>query len=313
VSEAGVRGRAAALADAPAARLLVIGLVLGTALAAVLAAVLVNRPSFSPSLLGDPITVNRALSTTAALFGDPVEAEIDVYTDDGKVPAGSVRVRTDFKPYRIVATKVDRVSQGGVSLLRTRISLQCLTRVCLPAPSGGRVVRFPPFALSYREGGREARVLVPWPPVQLSSRLPPDTSARVGIIDNPPPLEPGFARSPKTLRTLLLLAAAMLGVAGAALVVTALWPPPFWSQRRWRRLSPIERSLVQVEAAARNGDEGVRRRTLDQLATRLSEVPSPSLEVRTRALAWGQSPPVPEALTLLTEQVRTALNGGVQG
>jgi hypothetical protein len=313
VSEAGVRGRAAGLADAPAARLLAIGLMLGTALAAVLAAVVIHRPSSSPILLGDPIRVEQALSTTAALFGDPVEAEIDIYTDDRRIPADSVRVRTDFRPYRIVATKVDRASHGDVSLLRTRISLQCLTRVCLPAQSGGRLVRFPPFAVSYRESGRDASGLVPWPPVRLFSRLPSDTGERVAIIDNPPPLGPRFARSPKALRTLLLLAAALLGIVGAVLVVTALWPPSLLSRRRWQRLSPLERTLLQVEAAARSDDEAVRRRTLDQLATRLGESSSPSLEVRTRALAWGQSAPEPEALTLLAEQVRTALNGGVRG
>jgi hypothetical protein len=312
VSDAGARRRAAALANAPATRLLAIGLVLGAALAAVLAAVLVNRPSSSPSLLDNPITVKGALSTSAALFGDPVEAEIDIYTNDRRIPAGSVRVRTDFRPYRIVATKVDRPSQAGVSLLRTRISLQCLARVCLPPRSGGRLVRFRPFAVTYRQDGKDMGLLVSLSPLQLSSRLPPDASARIGIIDTPPPLEPRFSRSPETLRALLLLAAAMLGLVGVALVVTALWPPSFWSQRRWRRLSPLERSLAHVEAAARNGDESARRRTLDELATHLSEVPSPSLEVRTRALAWGQSPPVPEALTLLTEQVRTALNGGVR-
>ena len=98
---------------------------------------------------------------------------------------------------------------------------------------------------------------------------------------------------------LFLLVAAVLGLAGAALVVTALWPPSYLAQRRRRRLSPLERSLQQVEAAAQGDDEAARRRTLDDLATHLGEIPSPSLEVRTRALAWGQSPPDPEALARL--------------
>jgi hypothetical protein len=84
------------------------------------------------------------------------------------------------------------------------------------------------------------------------------------------------------------------------------------AQRRRRRLSPLERSLQRVEAAAQNDDEPTRRRTLDDLATHLGDVPAPSLELQTRAIAWGQSPPDSEALTLLAAQVRTALNGGVQ-
>lgn len=308
----GVRDRTAELAGTPAARVLAIGLVLGTAIAAVLVALLVHQPVSTARVLEAPVTVKRSLSTSAALFGDPVEAEIDVYSDDRSVAAGSVRVATGFGPYRIVATRADRVSRGDVSLLRTRLSLECLTRNCLPSKGGARVVRFPPFAVTYRRGGRDVRELVAWEPLQLFSRLPRDPAARAGLVDTAPPLEPGFARSPELVRTVFLLVAFVLALAGAGLVVTALWPPSFLAERRRRRLSPLERSLLQVEAAARSNDEAARRRTLDDLATRLREVPSPSLERRTRALAWGQSPPAPDALTLLAEQVRQALNGGVR-
>ncbi len=303
----GSRARAAALAGTPAMRLLAIGIVLATAIVAVLAAGLVGRPGATAAALSAPVVVKRSLSTSAVLFGDPVEAEIDVYSNDAVIAARSVRVSTDFGPFRVAATRVDRSSQGNVTLLRTRISLECLTRDCLPPKGGTRLIRFPPLAVTYRAGERDARVLVPWEPLQLSSRLPRDTG--VGVVDTAPPLEPRFERSPELLRTLFLVAAAVLGLVGAALVVTALWPPSFLAQRRWLRLTPLERSLLQVEEAATSGDEAVRRRTLDDLATRLGDIPSPSLESRTRALAWGQSPPEPETLTLLAEQVRTTLNG----
>ena len=131
-------------------------------------------------------------------------------------------------------------------------------------------------------------------------------------MDTAPTLEPGFDRSPETVRALFLVGAVVLGLAGAALVLTTLWPSSYAAQRRLRRLSPLERSLLRVEAAAARDDEATRRRTLDDLATRLGGVPAPALERRTRALAWGQSPPEPEALVLLAEQVRAALNGGVR-
>ncbi len=305
-------GGTAALARTPVARLLAVGLVLGATVGAVLVAALVHRPSSTAHVLDDPVTVKRSLSTSAAAFGDPVGAEIDVYSSDRSVAPRTVRVSTDFGPYRIAATKIDRISRGDVSLLRTRWSLECLTRDCLPPKGGARIVQFPPLGVTYRTGGRDVRVFVPWEPLRLSSRLPADLTARVGIVDTAPPLEPGFVRSPETLRTVFLVAAAVLTLVGAVLVVTVLWPPSFLAQRRWRRLSPLDRSLLLVEAAARNADEATRRRTLDDLATRLGEVPSPSLERRTRALAWGQSPPDPDALAVLAEQVRSALNGGVR-
>jgi hypothetical protein len=278
----------------------------------VLAALLVHHSRSTPVLLEDPVTVKRALSTTAALFGDPVEAEIDVYSNDRNVPPGSVRVQTDFRPYRIVATDVDRSSQGGISLLRTRISLRCLTRTCLPPPGGARLVQFPPFAVTYRRDGQQARLDVPWAALQLSSRIPAGAGGRLGIVDTAPPLDPLFSRSPELLQALLLLGAALLGIAGAGLVVAAVWPPSYRSLRRRQRLSELERTLMRVEAAARSDDGDERRRTLDELAIRLGEIPAPALEVETRALAWGQSPPEPEALTHLAAQVRANLNGGVR-
>ena len=312
MSVAGFRARVAALADTPAARLLAIGLILVAAAAAALVIVLVDRPRSTARPLDDPITIKRSLSTSAVLFGDPVETEVDVYSNDARIAARSVRVSTTFKPYRVAARSVERRHQDDVTLLRTRISLECLAQACLPPRGKARVIRFPPLAVTYSSEGRERRILVPWEPLQVSSRLPVDNKARVGIVDSAPPLEPQFERSPETLPTLFLLMAVVLGLAGAALVVAALWPPAYLTQRRRRRLSPLERSLQQVEAAAQGDDEIARRRTLDDLATHLSEIPSPSLEVRTRALAWGQGPPDAEALARLAEQVRATQNGGAK-
>lgn len=302
---------AAAAAATPVARLLAIGLIAGALIAGALVVFRADRPLSTTRLLDGPITVKRALSTSVTLFGDPVEAEIDVYTSDRSIAPRSVSVAPSFGPYRITATRITREHEGEISLLRTRITLECLTRTCLPPRGGVRVVRFRPFAVTYRRGARESRVLVPSEPLQVSSRLPRGAAARVGLMDTPPALEPGFDRSPERVRALLLVVAVVLGLAGAALVLTTLWPPSYAGQRRLRRLSPLERSLLRVEAAARD-DEATRRRTLDDLATRLGGVPAPVLERRTRALAWGQSPPEPEALVLLAEDVRAALNGGVR-
>jgi hypothetical protein len=151
---------------------------------------------------------------------------------------------------------------------------------------------------------------VPWEPLQVSSRLPADGKARAGIVDSAPPLERQLERSPEKLQALLLIIAVGLGLAGAVLVVVALWPPSYLTKRRKRRLSPLERSLQKVEAAAEVDDESVRRQTLDDLASHLSEIPLPSLEARTRALAWGQDPPDAETLARLAERVRATQKGG---
>lgn len=305
-----LRSRVVRLWDRPATRAAAIAIVLCAVVAGFLAAFLVSRPHPEPALLDPPITIKQALSTSATLFGDSIEAEVDVYTDDGTIDPRSVRVSTDFTPYRAVATRVDRARLGHVSLLRSRIVLACLTKACVPPRAASGLLNFRPLRVTYRTGTGDASIDVPWTQIQLSSRLPRDPAALLGTIDTPPPLDPGFAVSPALLRTVLLLGAALLALVGAALVVTGVWPPSFYALHRWHRLSPLERSLLQVEAAAHSGDETVRRHVLDELANRLAEVPSPSLEARTRSLAWGASTPEPEALSLVAKQVRTSLNGG---
>jgi hypothetical protein len=285
---------------------------LAAAAAAALAVTAAHGASPAPTLLNDPITVVRDLSTTSTLFGDPVEAEVDVYTDAQRVPDGSVRLDARFGPYSAVTTMTALSRRGGLSLRRTRITLQCLTRSCLPEQGTTRIVRFPAAIVRYVQDGRTMTVAVPWQPLQVSSRVPAGTAPGLGLADAAPRLDPGFARPPGVVRALLLVAAAPLGVAGAWLLVSALWPAGYLSRRRWRRLSPLERSLERVEAASRSDDEGERRRTLDELATRLADVPAPASFPRARALAWGATPPRPESLTELAGQVRTTLNGEVR-
>ena len=306
-----LRSRAAAAARTPVARLTTIVLVVGAALAAVLVASLVDRSSAPAALPADPVTVKRALSTSAALFGDPVEAEVDVVTRDADVAAGSVRVGTSFAPFTVVSRVVERGHVGGVSLLRTRITLQCLTRSCL-APARGRLVQFPPIVVRYAKDGAVTATVVPWGLMQVGSRLPQE-AAGAEVIDTAPPLDPRFARSPHTVRLVLLLATLLLAVGGVVLLVAALWPPSLRARRRWEQLSPLERSLLLVEAAADGEDEIGRRRTLDQLALRLEEEQSPHLELQTRELAWGKAPPEREDLTRLAAEVRETLNGKVRG
>ena len=111
---------------------------------------------------------------------------------------------------------------------------------------------------------------------------------------------------------MLLVATVLLALIGAALVVWALWPASLRARRQWAKLSPLERSLLLVEAAAGSESETERRRTLDRLALRLGEARSPQLEQQTRALAWGEEPPAPDDLTSLAAEVRTTLNGKVR-
>ena len=94
-------------------------------------------------------------------FGDTIAAEVDVVSRDKDVPAGSVRVGTSFAPFTVVSRKIDRAHVGGASLQRTRVTLQCVTRACLP-PVGGHFVALRPTVVSYAKAGRQAQTVIPW-------------------------------------------------------------------------------------------------------------------------------------------------------
>jgi hypothetical protein len=303
------RARLADLWREPLARLLAVLLLLVPLAVVLVLAMLPGSGESPPQLLHAPITVTRSLTPSTTLFGDRIEAEVDVLTDGERIDPDSVQVTTDFQPYEAISTARDRSRRGAVTLLRTRVVLACLTTECLAPSAGGRLFRFRPLTVTYRRDGRELSLRRTWEPLQVYSRL----GANPRLVDSAPGLDTGFRVPPTLLRAALLVLAGALVLAGTAWVVTGLWPRFPYSLRRWRRLSPLEQALARLDAAARIDDEATRRRVLDQLASQLEENALPALERHTRGLAWGEATPDREELDRLGEDVRRSLNGGRRG
>jgi hypothetical protein len=295
----------------PATRVVAILLCLVPALTLIMLAQLPRSGGRVPQLSSPPIEVAQTLSPTSLLFGDQLEARIDVLAGP-TIDASSIRVQAGFRPYQVVSRQVERTRRESLSLVRTRFVLSCLTDACLPSRRASRQFRFPAPTISFREHARELRVSSPWSSgVTVSTRLGPP-SARPQLVDRPPSLSTSFRISPGLLRVALACLAALLALAGALLVTRGLWPRFFYSRRHWRRLTPLQRALAQVEAAAAIEDEGTRRRTLDQLARRLREAELPALEREISSAAWDASPPRPESLELLVQRIRSDLDGGAR-
>ncbi|HEY7380690.1 MAG TPA: hypothetical protein VH572_05730 [Gaiella sp.] len=301
-----VRAGLARVWSEPLARLLVGALLLVPLLALLVLTQLPAARESPARLVRGPVTVTGSLSPTTALFGDRVEAEIAVYTNDERIDPDSVRVESDFAPYEVVSRQSVRSRQGHVSLLETTFSLSCLTLDCLAPRQGGRVFRFPPLTVSFRQDNRERSLQSAWDPIRVYSRL----GENPRLVDAPPALDTGFRVSPTLMQIVLGLLATGLALVGTAFVVAGLWPRFPYSLRLWRRLSPLEQALAQLDAAARIDDEQTRRQVLDQLATRLGEQELTVLERESRALAWGEAAPQPDELALIGERVRTSTNGG---
>lgn len=306
-----MRARFAELWAEPWVRRAAMVLPVALALAAALLALVWPHEQSSPTLLRDPLTVKRALSTASALFGDTVTAKVDVLTDDTQIDPESVAIHTDFSPYRAVETNVEHRHQGSVSLISTVVQLRCLTAACLPRRDG-RPFDFKPLELTYRQGAEDRTEQIPWRALAVGSRLSSDARSPVGIIDTPPELSSEFARSPMLLRAVLGGLALVVGVLGSLFVIQGLWPRFPYSLRRWRGLSPLEQSLAQVEAASLIGDEALRRRVLDQLANQLGAVDRPELEFETRQLAWTSNAPTSAELALLVGRVREKNGSGAR-
>ena len=290
-------------ATEPSVRVGLLAVVISATTAIAIVAVLWPRGASPAVPEKDPITVKRALSTVSARFGDTLTAEVDVVTDNAKVPAGSVKLGADFKPYEIVDTTTDLTHRGAATLRVTVYTLRCLIPACLP-PTNGKPVRFPSLQVRYRQTGLERKLVVPWPGVALHSQLSGDPLVPVGIVDAPPVLSSGTRFTPGLLKLLLALGALGAGLVGALLLLQGLWPHTFYSLRRWRELTPLGRAMAQVDAAALVEDEPLRRQVLDRVATQLDAAGARELGLEARGLAWGPASPGQRELEGFAERVR---------
>jgi len=236
-----------------------------------------------PVATRDPVKVHATLAPRAAQYGDRVVALAELLVDPARVDPGSVKVVTDFSPYRAFgAPTVTRRSEGGLTELRYRWALDCLDRGCLPRETARRIV-FAPVRAQYR-GGLATSV---WPALRVDTRVGPQDLARPALRFDVLPLpKPTQRISPGALHVLLLGGATLALLLAAALLVPellALAP----AYRRVDRRTPLERALAHVRAA-RAHDAPPRRRALERLAR---EVDDPELGVRIRELAWSPSSP----------------------
>ena len=307
--------RAAAVADAPAARLLAIG--------ADRSARRSRRCSPSSSSTGraPPRPARRPAHRQARALDAPPRCS----AIPSRPRSTSTRATGASRPRRFASRRTSGRTgsrrprstgehDGGVSLLRTRISLECLTRTCLPPRGGARVVRFRPFAVTYRADGRDvtacscpgSRCRSPRDSHGARRRASGSSTPRRRSsrrFDRSPETAPGAV--PRRARRARPRGRGARGHGAVAVVVrgrdAAGGDCPRSSARCCRSRRP-RGATTRPRGGARS----------DDLATRLGGVPSPALERRTRALAWGQAPPEPEALDAPRGAGAAALNGGVR-
>lgn len=236
--------------------------------------------------LEEPVTVRAALSAPTVLFGDPLDARVDVLVDRSRVDPESVRVLGDFAPFRVRTTTRTRTDSGDTTSLRWELELLCLERACLPKQGQPKPVRLERGFVLWGPSGREA---LNWPGVEVASRLSAADRVRpaLRLADAPPPAAT-FRVSPSLVSALLLGLAALLALGAIALLTVEV--RRVLARRRSRDplfgLAPVARALALLDRA-RTPDE--RRRALDRLARAVEDE---ELSEEARTLAW--SAPMPD-------------------
>ena len=195
--------------ERPAVRLLALGLMLGAALVAVLVAL--ARPSaglVSPaSSRSSRSSSTRTLSTSAALFGDPLEAEVDVHSNDGSIAARSVRRLDGLQAVPGCGNQGEPLAPGRC-LAPAHPDLTRMPDAQLPAADRRSHARsVPAAAVTYRTRGGKRACSCP------GSRCgsPHDSRAHDsagGDRRQRADARAGFERSPEVLSTLFLVFAA---------------------------------------------------------------------------------------------------------
>ena len=277
----------------------------GVALVGVLAAAVLfaalHRPGASTVPRGShAVSVQAWLSPREPQYGDTVLAGADVFVDPRRVDPRTVRLRTDFAPYRVIAATRSIQRSDGYSVVHLEERLRCLGVTCVPA-GARKTVRFAPLRVAYGRGAARTALSVSWPALRVQSRVAAADLAHPVLRTPSAPPAPDY-RVPATATGYALLAlAAVLAVAGAALVLRVALRA---GAPRLRRPEPLlDRILGELGAASSNGDAARRRRALEQLAGALEEVDG-SLSTESRVLAWGRDDPQADAISELTRRVR---------
>ena len=301
-------------------------LVLAAASAALLAGCADDGEQAAPPP-GRSLATSRALTPTAHLFGDFVQARLDVIVDRDDLDPDGVKASLDFLPYRIQkGVTRSREDFSHFTRLRWEATLRCITIACVPSRLqsvlGGqegrgerRTYSFKPTRITYEDPttGKVSRLRqVFWPPLDAISRLSPDAQEIPSYASLGPGGEFGATLAPVDEPTFRapawLVGGALLA---AALALLALPTTLIVREVRRRRpepqsgeqLSPLEAALRRVERTRDHGDAEEQREALEALAF---ELDGDGRAARVRALAWQSETPAGAETSALVAELRGA-------
>lgn len=267
------------------------------------------------------------ISPRIVLFGDSVTALVEVTVARNRVDPDSVRVQTDFSPWRPLGDPQHVRSDGeSTTSLQTSYALRCVTNRCISDDAAAvqndtEVLVFKQARVTYRDPVDASRVSldVPWPRLTVGARF----SARDALSEGSSTSGwradllslPAFSYrvTPNVLLALLVAAGIALAVVGGVLVRFA---------RRGRRapparleedgppmpvVTPLDRALALLEDSTRVDGAADQRRALELVAAALEGRGDPRLARESRTLAWSEPVPKVRETNGVAARARSAL------
>ena len=280
-------------------------------------AILLLRDSDADESTVRPLRARAMLSDRIVVFGDTVQARVDVALDLRHVNPNTVKVRATFDAWqRVVPAQVTRTDAGSSSHIRITYVLRCLKQACVPARDSIPFA-FKPARVEFvnRAGGR-GLLRAPFPRLIVNTRIVPGDLAtaapwRIDVTSVP---EPSYRTSPSLLLALLIGGSLLLFACGGVLA-WAGWPrhhlvEPVPEPEPEPELlpTPLEQALELLEDAARGNGAADQRRSLELVAEVLGERgEGDDLARAARALAWSPTAPRLEDTKQLALRVRATL------
>jgi hypothetical protein len=293
------------------ARLIAAGVVL--ALLAVGGALFLERGSDgdAPVLRNAPLATSSKVDPQTHLFGERVQAQLEVVYDADRVRGSSIAISPAFGAYRVAERNESRASFGHVDRVRYEWVLECLTAACLPRKDGA--VQFPSTLLLYEERNPPALQTekVEWPQLRVASRVGPDDLKALSLQADARDLPAvSYRVEPRTVALVGYSLAGLLALAGLLLLIWAFDLRAQISRAlagRRERLSALQRALALVRGHTQRGEHDRSRPALERLASELRRTREPDLAVDASRLAWRRSDPSERSVGPLSDDVERVI------
>lgn len=278
------------------------------------------------------IEARTDVSPRSLFFGDTVSAFVDVTLDRNRVDPESVRVESDFAPWKPVAKPVRvRLDDGTTTSLRFSYVLRCLGMRCISTEESRVILdkaiqtfgqaRVTYAATDAAPRGTRSSLRAPWPRLLVGARFSARDAQAAGTsltgwradLDSMPTVT--YSMTPGVLSGLLLVGGALLASAGGALAYrvrprrSPARPDPGPPEPV---LTPLQRALALLELSERVDGAADQRRALELVAAALAEHGDAKLALASRALAWSRPAPAFEDTNGMAVRARSALWNGAR-